>query len=588
MKNWNPYIEMGRIVSIASALLLMPGAVFGAPRAQGVRSAQSPHGPTPASSAARGEAGTASSPQGQAVPRPHDSRAGHPVAAARAARPRATARPRPTASRGNRPGVAGSTSGQSTKRILRLTLRSALTMARKHNLELQAVRYQQKAARIGVKAAYGSLGPHVSLSADLRFQGGGSAFEGGGGSSSSPFGCEDMSDPNCVATMMQTMCGTTDTNDSCVQFLMTSDGQNTAKMLGNTLSSTMGGFSSIGKIFQANSFNPAVTLVWPLFNAQALVGIKRARVGVKMAGLQVLDKGQDVSLRVYATFYQTLQLQELTGLAQQSMRSTMGHLKQTRALVEAGSATKTDILRWEAQLEQNRLDFLKAHLGVTQLKMLLNNLLGRPIKAALVLVAPAEVTGRLPKSTGLSDRSVSHHPLMRLARLSILQKRLDLRSVQARFLPTLSLTAQYSWSKYIQYLDVVPRKWIGSWMVGISLKVPLFDSMSDYYQTRSKQYELLQIKVQTRNLGRMLRHQFHAALLDVRSAKQQVTTSKKQVELAAAAHHSAELLYNAGNAKTTDLLDAQIREIQARANLIRSRYDYLIALARLRRAAGKI
>jgi len=388
--------------------------------------------------------------------------------------------------------------------------------------------------------------------------------------------------------MLTTMCGTTDPNDSCVQFLQTSEGQNTAKMLGNTLSSTMGGFSSIGKIFQANSFNPAVTLVWPLFNAQALVGIKRARVGVKMAGLQVLDKGQDVSLRVYATFYQTLQLQELAGLAQQSMRSTRGHLTQTMALVEAGSATKTDLLRWEAQLEQNRLDFLKAHLGVAQLKMLLNNLLGRPIKASLVLVAPAEVTGRLPEPTGLADRDVLHHPLMRLARMSILQKRLDLRSVQARFMPTLSLTAQYSWSKYIQYLDVVPRKWIGSWMVGISLKMPLFDSMSDYYQTQSKQYELLQTKVQTRNLGRLLRHQFRAALLDVRSAEQQVLTSKKQVELAAAAHHSTELLYNAGNAKTTDLLDAQIREIQARGNLIRSRYDYLIALARLRRAAGKI
>jgi outer membrane protein TolC len=470
---------------------------------------------------------------------------------------------------------------------LRLTLKKAVALARKENLELQAAKVSIKSAQMAVNAAWGGFGPHVSVTADFAFMGGDNAFSSSGGDSSTGF-CEDPSDPECAQQLAEMMCGTADPTDSCVQFLMTSQGQNTALILGNTLGATMGGFGDIGKIFQANTFTPAITAVWPLFNAASIVGLKQAKLGKQMAHLQVEDKAQDISLRVRVAFYQILQYEELMRLSIETMRSTLAHWNQAKALKAAGEATRTDVLRWEAQLEQDRLNALKTALGITKIKMMLNNILGRPLKAPLKLVLPAELSGAVPAPKDIDVADVDRHPQIKLSEAATKSKHLEYRMAQSKFLPTVSLTAQYSWQRYIQYLDVVPDQWLGSWMVGINLTIPLFDSLIDYHTVKSKGYELSKSRLETRNVRRMLRQQLFSAKQDLLTARQQIVTARKQVKLAVAAHRSAENLYKAGAAKTIDMLDAQIQERQARGNLIKARYDYLIALVRLKRAAGKL
>ena len=471
-------------------------------------------------------------------------------------------------------------------KTLRLTLQRAMKMARERNLDLKSMQLGVQAAEQGVRAAWGGLGPRLSFSAGFSFMGGDSAFSSGGGESS-PF-CDDLTDPNCINQMLTLMCGTSDPADECVQYLATSQGQSTARIVTNTLGVSMSGFGDLAKIFQANTFTPSVTAVWPVFNAASWLGIKQAKLGKKMSKIQVKEKVQDVGLQVQVAFLQILQFQELLALAESSAKSTIAHWKQSKALMDAGSGTRTDVLRWEAQIEQDKLNVMKMNLAVRQMKMMLNNVMGRPLRAGLELIPPAHVTGTLPKSESISSKDIDAHPQLKLAKSAVQGKKLEHRMAQSRFLPTLTLTANYQWQRYIQYLDDVPDRWLGSWMVGINLNVPIFDSLTDYHSVKSKAYEVSRSRIEEQNLRRMLRHQFFSAKKDLASAKQQVATSEKQVELSVEAHRSAENLYRAGAAKTTDLLDAQIQERQARGNLISSRYDYLIALARLERAAGKI
>ncbi len=473
-----------------------------------------------------------------------------------------------------------------TGETLRLTMEKAMKMAYENNLELQSAKLTIQAADQGVRAAWGGLGPRVSISAGFNFMGGASAFDSNGGESS-PF-CDDFSDPNCLNQLLVMMCGTSDLSDECVQFLGTSQGQNTARIVANTMGTFMGGFGNLAKIFQANTFNPSVTAVWPLFNAMSWLGIKQARLGREMSRIQAKDRIQDVGLQVQVAFLQTLQFKELKALAETSAKSTSAHWKQAQALLDAGDGTTTDVLRWETQMEQDKLNIMKMKLGIRQMKMMLNNILGRPLTAGLELVVPAQVTDPLPRRVSIDVQEVEHDPRLRLARAATDGKHLEYRMAQSRFLPTLTLTANYQWQRYIQYLDVVPDRWLGSWMVGLTLNVPLFDSFTDYHSVRSKSYELSRSRIEEENLRRMLRHQAYSARKDLVSARQQVETSAKQVELAEEAHKSAENLYKAGAARTTDLLDAQIQVRQARGNLINAKYDYFIALSRLERAVGKI
>ena len=67
-----------------------------------------------------------------------------------------------------------------------------------------------------------------------------------------------------------------------------------------------------------------------------------------------------------------------------------------------------------------------------------------------------------------------------------------------------------------------------------------------------------------------------------------IEVAKKQVKLAEEAHKSAENLYRAGNAKTTDVLDAQNSMVMARFNLLNARFSYLMALAKRAKAVGSL
>jgi outer membrane protein TolC len=514
-----------------------------------------------------------------AAPRAAASR---PVAARPVAGRPAAPAPRPATARKAVAAGTGPKLDKATGPVLKLTLKKALAMAMRMNFQLRSTRLGVRAAREGVKAAWGALGPHISVTADFLFQGGENAFSGGGGSSTSFF-CEP-GDTVCQNRLAVMLCGE---SVDCLAYLGTADGQSTATMIGNALGSSLGGFGSIGKIFLANTFKPAISLVWPLFNPAAYLGIKQAKLGVRVSRLTVTDTAQDVALKIRVAFYQILQFKELSALVEAKLKSSKAHLRQAKALLEAGSGTRTDILRWEAEVANDKLSHIKAVLGVAQLKILLNNLLGRRLNARVELIPPPEVKGRLPAPKG-SGWDIEKHPQLKLAQASQKMKFLEYRMAQSKFLPMLTLTASYSWQRYIQYLNVVPDDWLGSWIVGLNLSIPIFDSMTDYYQVRSKKYELAQLRLKTINLRRALTHQLRSAALDLRSAREQVLAGKKQVELAVAAHKSTENLYKAGDARTTDLLDAQNKEIQAKGTLIRSRYDYLIALARLRRAAGKL
>ena len=130
--------------------------------------------------------------------------------------------------------------------------------------------------------------------------------------------------------------------------------------------------------------------------------------------------------------------------------------------------------------------------------------------------------------------------------------------------------------------------WLGSWAVMLSVKVPLFDSMTKVYNMQLKELEMTKARIEHRNLRRYLQGQVLQADLAVTSAYKKLDAAKEQVKLAKEAHKSAENLYQAGSAKTTDVLDAQNGLRLARFNVLSSRFGYLIALVQRNRAVGNV
>lgn len=456
-----------------------------------------------------------------------------------------------------------------------MTLAQAIRFARRHNLQISSARLGVRSAREGRKLGWALLGPHVSFGVDFSFLGGDSSFDGanmGGGTS--------QMDPAQVAEL----CNQASDSVACLQWMM-----DNGEYAGLLLGSAMSGFGAIGDIFNADTVKFSLGAAWPLLNWQALLNVRRTKVAYRLSRAALQNTEVDVVANVTLAFFGVLAAQDALQILEKAAKNTREHLRQSRALKEAGRATEVDVLRWRAKVADDRQNLLEAAQRIQSARIGLNNLLGRRLSAAVHLARPAALdASALPAPARVREPRRSH-PQLRLSRLGVRMKGIDVRGSQAAFLPSLTLSGGYNWQRFLPYEDVAKgTRWLGSWAVMLSLKVPLFDSMTKVYDVRLKKLALARAKLDHRNLVRFLRQQVRTADLQVRSAYTRIAAAVEQVRLAEAAHRSAENLYKSGAAKTTDVLDAQNGLRMARFNLLNARYSYLMARVRRDRVAGRI
>jgi outer membrane protein len=456
-----------------------------------------------------------------------------------------------------------------------MSLAEAIRFARRHNLQLRASRVDEESAKVGRKLGWALLGPHFSFGVDFTFIGGDSTFDGASmGDTSSGF------DINQIAEL----CQSAQDSAACLQW-MQENGEYAGLLLGSAFSS----FGAIGDIFNADTVKFTLGAAWQILNWSNLVNVKRLKISEKLSRAATRNTSHDVVTNVTVAYYQVLAAQESVRILQTISKATKEHLRQARALMAAGMGTKVDVLRWQAQVANDEQQLLQARQGVRSAKLGLNNLLGRKLTAPLRLVRPTALDDENLPAPKRVEEPQRDHPQLRLSRLNVRMKKVDHQGAKAAFLPTVTLSGGYNWQRFLPHEKVAEdTRWLGSWSVMLSLKVPLFDSMSKVYSMQMKELAVSKARLERRNLQRFLRQQVRTADLEVKSAYEKIRVARKQVRLAQEAHDSAENLYRAGNAKTTDVLDAQKGLIQAKFNLLNARFGYLMALAQRARAAGSL
>ncbi len=404
-----------------------------------------------------------------------------------------------------------------------LSLAQAVSLAKKQNLKLRGARQGQGAATERKRAALGALGPHLWASSGLSFAGGDSAF------------------------------------------------------------GSVPGVGDMGQLMNSDAFKFTLGANWSVFSARSIINVKRADQAERSSRHTVEDATQTVVTRVALTFYNLLAAQEGERIARQTVASTASHLAQARSRLAAGSATKADVLRWQARHAADRQAVVSAGQQVATARVQLNNLIGRPLDAPLSPTPPPAALPRPGRVTTVSGA----HPQLELARLSVDARALDKKCAQAAFLPSLDLTAGYTWQRYLPHEDIsTSTGWLGSWSAGLTLKIPIFDSTAKIFEVRRADRELSRARLSQDDARRALQERLIQADLGVQASYKNVAVARERLEASDAAHRSATALYAVGSATTTDVLDAQKSLAAARYNLRNARYSYLAALAQRDHAAG--
>lgn len=315
-------------------------------------------------------------------------------------------------------------------------------------------------------------------------------------------------------------------------------------------------------------------------------GLRKARLREARATLDRADSSRDLALvdltyQVAADYSTLLLEQRAAELARERVSQAQAHLALVEATIQAGLAAEVDRFPLQAELAQAQLSLVTAANRARQASIVLRNTIGLSAGEALAGEEPPAI----PDIAGLpsvEDALAAAHdwrPDLREAEAGVSAAVASLEQSRVTARPLLSVGATYLWK-------VEPAPSGRDFVLDAQLSFPIFDAGARRAQTVGAKQGLDSAQLRLSQLQKDAAAQVAQARLAVTTAWERINAAEVSVNAARRSLESAEGRYAAGQAITIEITDAQVTYYNAQLDAASARYDYLTALAALRRSVG--
>ena len=289
----------------------------------------------------------------------------------------------------------------------------------------------------------------------------------------------------------------------------------------------------------------------------------RTRAAADLVSAHALNVAQRfaVTLAAQSAFYGTLRASDLVDVARTGVDQAQQGLRYTQDRARAGTATRSDELRAQLQVNNSRLQLVAA----------LDTLQAAAYALGRIVGADGPVGGRRPASLeprvlalGDSDvvrLAVSASPAVQAARS---QERADVASVRAartQYVPDVKLSAGYNWANQSNLLQAVRP----GWNLLLGTTYPIFNGFVREDEITRADATSEVSRVVSLDAVRQARAEAARLLNGLRYAEQNI----------------------AGISTELDQLTSELAYTQAQQSLVASRYNYQITRAQLEALVGR-
>ncbi|MDR0756975.1 MAG: TolC family protein [Tannerella sp.] len=309
----------------------------------------------------------------------------------------------------------------------------------------------------------------------------------------------------------------------------------------------------------------SVQLSQVIFNPALFTGIKAARSAEELSRLKSQMTEEQLIYDVASVYYDMLD-------SEQQLKSISGNLRlQDSLYTKTELRVKEDLTR-EIDLNRIRVNIAdlkvkQEHLKVVaeQQKRYLQLLAGMPPDEDFSPDSAVLSQIDFPEQ-GWGEESV-HSEITELAVLKQQKElnRLELKTTQMKYMPTLSLVAAGAYQFQSEKLHLSDKDaWFRSSYIGLRLSIPLFDGTSKHQAAN-------QIKLQGARLNNDIAHTEKSAIMERKNARSELIVSYKSAKsqddnlrLAEKVYRQSQRLYQEGLYTVTDLLQTEnaLREAQ--------------------------
>ncbi len=312
-------------------------------------------------------------------------------------------------------------------------------------------------------------------------------------------------------------------------------------------------------------------------------GIEMARVGEKMARVKQELNRQDMRFLMLGNLLNLYKLDNQAKVLRENIMLTEMVIKNMKVRRDEGTVLHNDITRYELQLKTLQLNLIKVENAAETINRNLTTTLH--LSQDTRIVPDTIMPERIPLPTTEEDwqRKAENNSLtLKLTDLSVEMSRQQLRMERSALLPKVAIVAEEHLDGPITIEVPALDSNFNYWFVGLGIKYNLSSIFKNDKKVRKAKTMLHKAKAERELAEEQVGNAVHASLTDYRTAYEELTTLRKNQELADSNYRITSNRYANGLALLTDMLDAANTKLDAEMDLVNAQINIVYAYYKMR------
>lgn len=342
---------------------------------------------------------------------------------------------------------------------------------------------------------------------------------------------------------------------------------------------------TVAKFDFTKDYQYTLRMTQTIFTGGKLISsYNQAKLNLNMTEEMDTQVRQDLIFEVKKAYYGVLLSKEILKVSQDALSLAEKNLDRTKKLLEAGVASRLDLLRAEVQVANLKPQVIRAKNAVELAESGLKTLLGLKPDDEVVLKENLSYIYVKIEPEKLLSIALEKRPELNQLRIQRKMAGEILKLAWASYIPNIVLAGEFNWRA--DRFSFSKGALENYYTVNLVLTLPLFDGFSREAKISQSKAELERIDYILKGVEQSISLDVKSAILSFKEAEESYESQKTNVGQAEEAVRVAELNYEEGLATYLDVLSAHMALTEAKMNLAHALYNYNVALAKIERAVS--
>ena len=344
--------------------------------------------------------------------------------------------------------------------------------------------------------------------------------------------------------------------------------------------------SVVNSSYQYVGSNVSLNLRQPIYRRYNYATWEQSKYQAEIARVTLAKSQAEVTIRTCGAYFDVLMAQDQLALVMGQHSAVAAQLEAARMSFAAGQGTRTDVDDVQARLDMVGSNLVEAENRLRQSLRALEAIVSRPVGSLARLdVARLSMGAPEPSDLGHLMALASQNNLdLKVARANLEYARLELDKASSGHHPTVDLIA--SRSKSSNANDVSINQQYLTTSIGFQVTIPIYSG--GYYSSQQRQaaFNAEKVAQQYEYSNRELESQLGKELQTIAECLAKTAALERSRASSEQAVYSNQKGIQAGTRSRLDLINAQLQLLTVARDLSQTRYQYIMARARLLNLVG--